>query len=248
VGDEASRTAAEADEVVALDADRDLEALWTLRALARDVPLAEAATGPLPVEALRGLARRLRDCDGAAILFGGGLAAGAAGPAAVHALHALVRDLSRETHVVALALRREGNALGAEDVLAWQTGYGAAVTFASGHPRSDPAVAAAATALTTGAVDAALVVAADALAQLPPDAADRLSEIPTVVVDPRTTPTAEAAQVAIHPAAAGIHVAGTAHRLDGVPVALHALLRSSRPGDAEILRALRDRVREAAAC
>ena len=54
-------------------------------------------------------------------------------------LHALVRDLCRITHAVAVTLRHEANAAGAEDVLAWQTGYPAAVSFAAGHPRSNPA-------------------------------------------------------------------------------------------------------------
>jgi formylmethanofuran dehydrogenase subunit B len=248
VGDERSRTAAEADEVVALEEGRDLEALWTMRALARDLPLPDPPASPLPVEDLRRLVARLRGCENAAVLFGAGLAAGPAGFAGVHALHALVRDLSRETHVVALALRREGNALGAEDVLAWQTGYGAAVSFAAGHPRADAAAHGAAAVLARGAVDAALVVAADALADLPPPAAGRLREIPTVVVDPRATATADAAEVAFRPGAAGVHVAGTAHRMDGVPVALRAPLASARPGDAEILRALRERIGEGVPC
>jgi formylmethanofuran dehydrogenase subunit B len=248
VGEEGTGTAAEADEVVALDAGDDLAALWTMRAVAQGAPLAGGSSGAVPVDALRGLVERQRGCDNTAFLFGAGLANGPAGVAGVHALHDLVRDLSSETHVVALALRREGNATGAEDVLAWQTGYASAVSFAGGYPRADRAVAGAATALARGAVDAALIVAADALADLPAEAARRLGEIPTVVVDPRATPTADAAQVVFHPAAAGVHVAGTAHRLDGVPIALHAPLRSPRPGDADILRALRHRLAGRAPC
>jgi formylmethanofuran dehydrogenase subunit B len=248
VGEEGTGTAAEADEVVTLGAGDDLAALWTMRAFAQEKPLAGGSLGSLPVDALRDLVERVRGCDNAAFLFGAGLATGPAGVAGVHALHDLVRDLAGETHVVALALRREGNATGAEDVLAWQSGYGSAVSFAGGHPRSDRAVLGAAAALARGAVDAALIIAADALADLPAEAARRLGEIPTVVVDPRTTATADAAQVALHPAVAGIHVAGTAHRLDGVPIALHAPLPSSRPGDADVLRALRERLAEVAPC
>ena len=50
------------------------------------------------------------------------------------ALHSLVRDLNRDRHAVTLAVR-EGNARGAEDVLAWQTGFTGAVSFARGYPR-----------------------------------------------------------------------------------------------------------------
>jgi formylmethanofuran dehydrogenase subunit B len=217
VGDAASATAAEADEVVELAPGSDLEALWTMRAAATGLPVGDDSP-------LRALVERLRAADHAAFLYGAGLATSAAN---VHALHALVRDLSRETHVVALALRRDGNAAGADDVLAWQTGYPAPVGLASGHP--DPLAAPA-------RPDAALVVAADA---------EHLGDLPVVVVDARATPTADAARVAFAPAAAGVHVAGTAHRMDGIPVALRAPLPATRPSEAEILHALRERLEAA---
>ena len=106
------------------------------------------------------------------------------------ALHALVRDLCRITHVVALLLRREGNAAGAEDVLAWQTGYASAVSFARGHPRASPGELSAAAVLERGDADAALVVGSDPLEHLPPAAAERLRAIPVVSVDARDTATA----------------------------------------------------------
>ena len=123
------------------------------------------------------------------------------------------------------ALRGDGNARGAEDVLAWQTGFPAAVSFARGYPRANPGELSAAALLERGEVDAALVVASDALEQLP-----GLRELPMVVVDARATATAEAARVAFATAADGIEVAGTVHRMDGVPVPLRALLDGGPPG------------------
>jgi formylmethanofuran dehydrogenase subunit B len=144
------------------------------------------------------------------------------------ALLSLVRDLSRERHTVSLGLRREGNARGAEDVLAWQTGFPAAVSFARGYPRANPGELSAAALLERGEVDAALVVASDPLAHLPAPAAQRLRELPTVVVDARATATAKAARVAFATAADGIEVAGTVHRMDGVPIPLRAPLAGER--------------------
>ena len=141
------------------------------------------------------------------------------------ALFSLVRDLSRERHAVTLALRGEGNARGAEDVLAWQTGFPAAVSFARGHPRAQPGrvqrrrrcwSAARSTPRSWSRSDAL-----DASCR-------RLRELPTVVVDARDTETAKAARVAFATAADGIEVAGTAHRMDGVPVPLRALLDGDR--------------------
>src|SRR3954451_5572873 len=166
------------------------------------------------------------------------------------ALNALVRDLDRTTHVVSVTLRHESNASGAEDVLAWQTGYPAAVSFATGHPRANPGELSAAAVLERGDADAALVVASDPLDHLPPAAAERLRAIPVVTVDATDTATAGAARVAFTTAAPGVHRPGVVHRLDGVPVPLPAPLRSERPSDEDVLAAIAQRVaraREAAA-
>ena len=141
-----------------------------------------------------------------------------------------------------MTLRREGNAAGAEDVLAWQTGYPSAVSFAGGYPRSNPGELSAAAVLERGDADAALVVGSDPLAHLPQPAAERLRAIPVVSVDARDTATADAARVAFTTAAAGVHRPGVVHRLDGVPVPLRALLESSRPSDEDVLQAIAGRL------
>ena len=230
-------TADEADEFIELPAELDFEALWAMRALVRDVPLDRDLAARLPLDAFEQLAGRLRVCSYGAMLLG---------PAAyvnALALLALVRDLARVGHVVALPLRHDGNARGAEDVLAWQTGYPSAVSFARGHPRAQPGEFSAAGVLERGEADAALIVGFDALAHLPPRAADHLRRIPTIVVDPRAaTETVAIAHVAFATAAGGVHREGTAHRMDGVPVPLRAPLASARAGDEQVIAAIAARV------
>jgi formylmethanofuran dehydrogenase subunit B len=224
-------TAAVADAFVELDAARDFEALWALRALVAAAPLDRDRAGDLPLDALGELAEGLQGAEHVAFLHGALDELGAL------ALFSLVRDLSRDRHAVTLALRRDGNARGAEDVLAWQTGFPAAVSFARGYPRANPGEFSAAALLDRGEVDVALVIACDALAQLP-----GLRELPTVVIDARPTETAKAARVAFAPAADGIEVAGTAHRMDGVPVPLRALLDGDRPTAEDVLAAIAGRL------
>jgi formylmethanofuran dehydrogenase subunit B len=231
-----SATAAEADEFIEVAPELDFEALWALRALAREVPLERDLAARLPLDALERLAARLRESSYGVVLHG------PAGYANSLALLVLVRDLARVAHVVALPLRREGNARGAEDVLAWQTGYPAAVSFARGHPRARPGEFSAAGLLERGEPDAALIVGFDALRQLPPRAADNLRRIPMVVVDPRATETASAARVAFATAAAGVQREATAHRMDGVPLTLRAPLVSERVGDGDVLAAIQARI------
>jgi formylmethanofuran dehydrogenase subunit B len=66
-------------------------------------------------------------------------------------------------------------------------------------------------------------------------------------VDAVDTPTAGAARVAFTTAAAGVHTAGVAHRLDGVPVPLRGVLASERPSDEDVLAAIAARIAAASA-
>jgi formylmethanofuran dehydrogenase subunit B len=232
VDDRRTATAEKADAFVQVPADREVEALAGLRAGVAGKRVAHAPD----LAPLDDLAARLRGGRHVAILHHVG------GLVAALALHALVRDLARVTHAVAMTLRHEANAAGAEDVLAWQTGYPSAVSFSSGAPRANPGELSAAAVLERGDADAALVVGSDPLGHLPPLAAERLRAIPVVSVGARATATADAARVAFTTAAAGVHRAGVVHRLDGVPVPLRAVLESTRPSDEDVLAAIAERV------
>jgi formylmethanofuran dehydrogenase subunit B len=229
-------TAEQADAFIELDAAQDFEALWALRALVRGAPLDRNRIEELPLDGLDDVAERLLGARHVALIHG------TLDELDALALFSLARDLSRDRHAVTLGLRGDGNGRGAEDVLAWQTGFPAAVSFARGHPRANPGELSAAALLERGEVDAALVVASDPLEHLRPAAAERLRELPTVVIDARTTATSEAAQVAFAAAADGIELAGTIHRMDGVPVPLRAPLAGERPGVDDVLAAIGGRL------
>jgi formylmethanofuran dehydrogenase subunit B len=235
VDERRTATAEQADTFVEVGVDREVEALWTMRALVQEDEVADEVD-----PALRALAERLRGCRNGAILHH------VRGHVAALGLYALVRDLCRSTHVVSVTLRHEPNAAGAEDVLAWQTGYSSAVSLATGHPRAQPGELSATAVLARGDADAALVVGSDPLDHLPPAAAERLRAIPVVSVDARDTATAAEARVAFTTAAYGVHRPGVVHRLDGVPVPLRAPLRSERPSDEDVLQAIAGRLARSA--
>jgi formylmethanofuran dehydrogenase subunit B len=219
VDTERTATAETGAEFVDLDADGEFEALWALRALVTGAPLER---GPSP--ALEELAVRLRGARHVAFIHG------AVDERTALALLSLVRDLARERHAVTLGLRADGNARGAEDVLAWQTGFAAPVDFARGFPREGRR---AAELLERGEVDAVLVVGA--LGNVPGD-------VPTVVVDACATAAADAARVAFVAAADGVEVRGSVHRMDGVPLPLRAPLTAERPSVEDVLAAITDRL------
>lgn len=220
VDDRDTATAERAEAQLRWPAARDLEALSALHVLARNLPLLAHDLAP----ELEGLLERLLAAPHVAFVYGGGLSAGAGGQRRVLALHELVRALSHDRHVVTLELPRAAGTRGAADVLAWQTGYAPAVDFAGGHPELVTVPGP----LAAGAgVDVSLCIEGDP-GSLPAGVTRiALSSLP-----------AAGAEVSIRTAPAGVAATGTAHRLDGVPLALQAPLPDEAPTGAELLARL----------
>ncbi|MBV8220729.1 MAG: hypothetical protein JO325_19875 [Solirubrobacterales bacterium] len=214
IDDRDTATTARADLRLAWPRDRDLEALTGLHVLQRGRAL---RSGDLVAE-LTSLIDRLGAVPHAAFVYGPGLTADAGGERRALALHELVRALCHDRHVVTLELLRAPGTRGADDVLAWQSGYSGNVDFAGGHPELVAATQPLEDVDVTLLVESPTAGAAEiALASLPagPDV-----------------------EVWIRTAAAGVSAGGTAHRLDGVPLTLQA----PRPGDAPTAAALLKRL------
>jgi formylmethanofuran dehydrogenase subunit B len=222
VDDRDTATARRADVRLRLAPERDLEALTSLHVLQRKLAL----RAPDLETELAALLERINAVPHATFVHGAGLAAGAGGQRRLLALHELVRELCHDRHVVTLALPVAAGTRSAQDVLAWQTGYSGNVDLASGHPEL-------ATAIESLAIDEDVDVSlciegggdelGDGITQI------ALASLPMQDVE-----------VSIRTAAAGVAATGTAHRLDGVPLALQAPL----PGDAPTPAALLTRLLE----
>jgi formylmethanofuran dehydrogenase subunit B len=83
-------------------------------------------------------------------------------------------------------------------------------------------------------------VGSEGVAKLSPAAQERLSRIPVVVLDYPNAVCPLQPEVDFTTAVYGIHRAGTAYRMDEVPISLRAVLPSSLPADHEILDAIRE--------
>jgi formylmethanofuran dehydrogenase subunit B len=146
------------------------------------------------------------------------------------ALIALAQSLNDRARCAAIAMRRYGNAAGADSVFTATAGYPTAVDFAQGYPRYRPHAPAAA--------DVRLVIGDGGTASL-----RSVEGVPTIAIGPSATAsTLGAAAVAIDAGAAGIHSAGTAIRTDDVPLPLRPTLRATR-SVTDVLNALLDAVR-----
>ncbi len=240
-------SAEEADLFLPIAPGKDFEALWTLRALARGVALDAAIVESetlVPLAAWQDLVERMKRARFGVFLFGGGLTMSHGGFINSEALWALVRDMNAFTRFVALPMRGRGNVTGADNVICWRTGFPFGVNLSRGYPRFNPGEYTAGEMLERGEVDAALVVASDAMSELSEAAQARLAAIPLVAVDSRETATTRAATVVFTTATYGIHTRGTVYRMDEVPLPLRAACNSALPSDLEILSRLESRVRE----
>jgi formylmethanofuran dehydrogenase subunit B len=101
--------------------------------------------------------------------------------------------------------------------------------------------------LARGEADAALVIASDPVAHFPRQAAQQLSQIPTIVLDPEMNLTAQVARVVLPTAIYGISAAGTAYRMDNVPLPLKRVVDSPQPTDEQVLDWMIERVKTCSA-
>lgn len=156
------------------------------------------------------------------------------------ALIALVQAMNGPTRAALSLLRAGGNRSGADAVLTSQTGYPAAVDFSRGAPRYRPFDGTASLLAARRELDAVLV--AGRVDDVPETVSALLAAIPSVLIGPG----ASAARVSPHSVAvdtglAGVHDAGTALRLDDVPLPVRAVIPGPRAA-AAVVKAVRDAV------
>ena len=222
---------------------KDYEVLTTLRALVKGKTVAPETVGGLSVVELQALAGRMKACRFGVVHMGMGLTQTGGRDVNVSELFALVAELNEYTRFSVIPMRGHGNVAGADQVMTWQTGYPFAVSFHRGYPRYGPGEFTTVDLLARGETDAALIIASDPAAHLPKVAARHLDQIPTVVLDPMPTLTGKTARVVLPTACYGLDAAGTAYRMDSIPLRLRPVLARQRPTDEEVL----DRIIEAVA-
>lgn len=215
------------------------DSLAKLRLLVRGVePKSSVA------DSLLKLTRMMTECRFGIIFFGSELTVGAMAHRTVEALLQLVTDLNDGRRFYARRMRRAGDVAGADSVLAWQTGYPFGVDFSRGYPRYNPGEFTGPDRLARGEVDACLLIGGATANDFPPAALDHLARIPTIVLDSPGLPPPFSPAVRIATAVYGIHRAGTAYRMDEVPIPLRTLFSSALPSDREVLEAILNGIKE----
>ena len=156
----------------------------------------------------------------------------------------LCQELNRFTKFLAAPLRGHGNVVGMAQVLTWQTGFPFAVNMSRGYPRFNPGEFSVADLLGRGEIDAAFIIAADAVGNFPAKAAEHLKSIPLIAVDPKESETTKVAKVVIPVAQAAVAAPGVAYRMDHIPLPMKKVVDSPYPSDRELLDRLTTRILE----
>jgi len=242
-----TKSAKAADIFLQIKPRKDFEGLWTLRALANDVELdpeeVERETGQ-PLSLWQDLMDRMKAAKFGIIFFGMGVTMTRGKHANSEAILALTRDMNKHTRFVCKPNRGHGNVTGADNVVAWRTGFPFGVNLARGYPRFNPGEYTAADVLARKEADAALIIASDPMSNFSQPAREDLASIPYVAMDPKDTPTTRQAAVSFTVATYGINVPGTVYRMDDVPIPLRPAFDSPLPSDFDILTGIEKRVRE----
>jgi formylmethanofuran dehydrogenase subunit B len=156
------------------------------------------------------------------------------------ALIALVQSMNTPTRAALSLLRAGGNRSGADAVLTAQTGYPTAVDFSRGAPRYRPFDATASQLFARREVDAVLV--AGRVEEVPDSVTELLATVPSVLIGPAASAARLGPRsVAIDTGVAGVHDAGSALRLDDVPLPLRVVVLGPPPC-AAVVRSVRDAV------
>jgi len=227
-----------ADQFVPVEPGRDFEALWALRTMLRGIEPPDETPLGAPRETLQSLVEQMRSCRCGVLFFGLGLARTALGHRSVEALLQLVTDLNAHTRFYARRMRVPGDVTGADSVLCWQTGFPFSVNLSRGYPRYNPGEYSAHELLQRREVDACLLVGSEGVADFSQAAREHLATIPTIVLDHPTVETPLTPSVRFTTAVYGIHLPGTAYRMDEIPIPLHPVLPPKYPSDEAVLTAI----------
>jgi len=241
-----THTAKTADIFIQVKPNSDYELLTALRWAVKNGELEQEEISGIPAEKIEELADMLISCRFGALFFGLGLTMSAGKARNIEAAVALVRELNNYTKFVMMPMRGHFNVTGANEVMAWATGFPFAVDFSRGYPFYNPGDTTFVDVLTRGDCDAALIVASDPVSGFPAEAIRNLAKIPVITLDHHETLTTTISKVVIPTTVVGIETEGSAYRMDAVPLRLKKLVEPPPgiPSDEEVLKMILKKLKE----
>ncbi len=126
------------DNLMTLEAQKEFEVIWSLRALMKGIDLNDRQPAGISAADLKMLMDLILQSSYIVFFFGPEFKQGHLSHRNIEALSLLVREIQSDRSVMRLVYHLHMKQKGLENVMAWQTGYAACINFASGYPRYSP--------------------------------------------------------------------------------------------------------------
>lgn len=215
-----THTAQLADLHLQVNPSEDYELLSAIRAMLRGVELDQKEISGVPMEKIKQVIERMKNCKYGVIFFGLGLTHTTAHHRNVDNAICLTRELNDYTKFLIQPMRGHYNVAGTNIVFSWNTGYPFAIDFSRGFPRYNPGEYSTVPVLLRDEIDVCFMIATDPILNLPAAAVENILKHPLISVEPHQTPTSELANVVLPVKIAGVECEGTAYRMDNIPIHL----------------------------
>jgi len=234
-----------ADQFIQIPAGKNYEAARVLIALSKGVSLqadiVKNSTGQ-PLSVWQDLFDRMAKAQFGSLFFGMGVMQAKDGYEASRAMLELTRDMNHHTRFVCKSMRGGGNATGADNVMNWRVGSPFSVSLTNGTPRYCPQDYNAEAVLSRNETDVALIIQTKPEEHLSEKAIAHLKKIPFILLESRESALSKFAKIRIQTSEFGIHEAGTAYRMDDVPIHSRAILKSDLPSAEKLLKLIESKI------
>ena len=221
-------TAKASDLHVQLKPDSDYELISALLTLLHGKTphhSVEKITG-VPVSVMGEMLNMMKNCNFGTISVGVGLSSSPGKYRNIEIAMNLVKELNKYSKFTIGVIRSNCNAAGFNQVASYMYGYPFGLDFMRGHPRYNPGEFTTVDLLREKDVDAAFIICADLLSQVPPDCAAYLKEIPLICLDTIPCPTTSISDIVLPGVVDSMECEGTFYRLDDVPIYFEPFLDS----------------------
>lgn len=239
-----SDTSKLADIHLEIDYNKDYELVDAMRAALKGHEILYDEVAGIPRDDIVGAVEALKKAQFGILFFGMGITHSLGKHRNIDTAIMMVQELNQFAKWTLIPMRGHYNVNGFNQVCTWVTGYPFCVDFATGTPRYNPGETGSNDVLQNREADAMMVIGSDPGAHFPQNALHVMAEMPLIAIEPHRTPTTELADIIIPPAMVGIEVAGTAYRMDGVPLRMKKVVDSDLLSDKEILEKILERAQE----
>ena len=242
-------TAKASDLHVQLKPDSDYELISALLTLLHGKTphhSVEEITG-VPIPVMEKMLDLMKNCNFGTLSVGVGLSSSLWKYRNTEIAMNLVKELNNYSKFTFGVIRSQCNAAGFNQVASYMYGYPFGLDFMRGHPRYNPGEFTTVDLLREKDVDAAFVICADLLSQIPPDCAAYLAEIPLICLDTVPCPTTSISDIVLPGVIDAMECDGTFYRLDDMPIYFEPFLDSPfkfTPSNEDTLKQLFEKIKE----